>query len=113
MKGLYMMVFLLSVFISSISQVLLKVSAGRQYESKIKEYLNFRVFIAYSFFLASSLLTILAYRGIPLSMGPVLESTGYLWVTVLGWLVLKEKMGMRKVAGLAIIVCGVVLSGVA
>lgn len=111
MRGVYITVFLLSVFISAISQVLLKASADRCCQSKIEEYLNARVITAYVIFFISSLLTILAYRGVPLSMGPILEATGYIWVTVLGNLVLGEKVNTRKILGLVVIVFGVVLSG--
>ncbi len=112
MRGAYIAVFLLSVLISSVSQIILKTSADRRYPSKVKEYFNGRVIAAYVIFFASSLLTVLAYRGVPLSMGPVLETTGYLWVTILGHLILKEKVNIRKILGLAVIVLGVVLSGV-
>ncbi len=112
MKAAYIGVFLVSVLIASVSQILLKQSADGQYESKVKEYLNIRVAAAYILLFASSLLTILAYRGVPLSMGPVLETTGYLWVTILGALILKERVNRRKVLGLTVIVCGVILSGI-
>lgn len=111
LKGIYVVVFLTSVLISAVSQILLKISADRQYESKTREYLNWRVIAAYIMFSVSSLLTVLAYRGVPLSMGPILETTGYLWVAVLGRLILKERVNARKVIGLAVIVFGVLLSG--
>ena len=100
------------MLIAAISQILLKRSAGKQYTSKAREYLNVRVIAAYALFFLSSLLTVLAYRGVPLSMGPVLETTGYLWVTIMGRLILKEKVSMRKLTGLAVIVLGVILSGI-
>ena len=112
MNDVYIVIFLLSVLIAAMSQILLKISAGRQYTSKAREYLNVRVIAAYVMFFLSSLLTVLAYRGVPLSMGPVLETTGYLWVTIMGRLILKEKVSMRKLTGLAVIVRGVILSGI-
>ena len=112
MNDVYIVIFLLSVLIAAISQILLKRSAGKQYTSKAREYLNVRVIAAYALFFLSSLLTVLAYRGVPLSMGPVLETTGYLWVTIMGRLILKEKVSMRKLSGLAVIVLGVILSGI-
>ena len=112
MNDVYIVIFLLSVLIAAISQILLKRSAGKQYKSKAREYLNVRVIAAYALFFLSSLLTVLAYRGVPLSMGPVLETTGYLWVTIMGRLILKEKVSMRKLTGLAVIVLGVILSGI-
>ena len=35
-------------------------------------------------FVGCTFLTMLAYKGIPLSLGPVLEATSYLYVTVFG-----------------------------
>ena len=105
----YILIFLLSVFISSVSQIVLKESANKDYENKLKEYLNAPVIIAYVLFFASSLLTVLAYKEVPLSMGPILEATGYIWVSVLGTIFLKEKLGKDKIIGMAIIIAGIII----
>ena len=105
----YVVIFLISVFISSVSQIILKKSADIKYESRIKEYLNAKVILAYGLFLGSSLLTVLAYKGVPLSMGPILEATGYIWVSLLGMLILKERITKKKLLGLLVIVVGIVL----
>ena len=39
-KILFALIFVAGVFISSVSQILLKKSAEREYPSKIREYLN-------------------------------------------------------------------------
>ena len=109
MKYEYVAIFLFSVFISSISQIILKKSALKTYESKIKEYLNPYVITAYSIFLISSFITMMAYKGVPLSAGPILEATGYIWVTLLGALILKEKVSPVKLCGLAVIIAGIVV----
>lgn len=106
---IYIIIFLFSILISSISQILLKKSANREYENKIKEYLNFSVILAYGLFFASSFLTVLAYRGVTLSFGPILESTGYIWVTILGKLFLEEKIGKKKIIGIITIVAGIII----
>lgn len=108
----YILVFLLSVVIASISQIILKTSANKTYESKLKEYLNFRVIFAYFLFFLSSLITVLAYKKVPLSMGPMLEATGYVWVSVLGYIFLHEKIGKRKAAGLVVIIIGIVVASI-
>lgn len=105
----YVLVFLFSVFISSLSQIILKTSANQKYDNWIREYLNVKVIVAYTIFFTSSLLTILAYRGVPLSMGPILEASGYIWVAVLGRLVLKEKISKEKMLGLALILIGIIV----
>lgn len=51
----------------------------------------------------------LAYKYVPLSMGPVLESSGYIFVTILGVLVLKEKISKRKLLGMTVIIIGIVV----
>ncbi|MEE8716952.1 MAG: multidrug ABC transporter [Coriobacteriales bacterium] len=103
----YSTILLVSVFISSVSQVLLKKSALKTYDSPIKEYLNPLVIFAYALFLGTTLLSVLAYRGIPLSLGPVLEATGYIYVTVFGVLIFKERITRGKLLALALIVAGI------
>ena len=105
----YIFIFLGSVFISSVSQVLLKKSANREYDSKLKEYLNVQVIVAYTVFFLSSLLTVFSYKGVPLSMGGILESSGYIFVSVLGYIFLHERFSKRKIAGLVIILLGILI----
>lgn len=73
------------------------------------EYLNPLVISAYGIFFVSSLLTMAAYQWIPLSIGPVLESTGYIFVSVLGYIFLKEKMGRKKMFGMVMILIGILI----
>lgn len=108
----YIGLFLFSVFISSVSQIILKSSTKKEYKTVIEEYLNPKVIFAYGIFFASSLLTVFAYKYVPLSLGPVLEASGYIYVAILGYLFLKEKLTKRKILGLAIILLGIVISNV-
>lgn len=103
----YYVLYLFSVLVASLSQVILKKSAMIHYETRLKEYLNPYVMGAYFFFFGSSLLTTLAYRGVPLTLAPVLESTGYIYVGILGMLILKEKLSRRKIIGNLLIVGGI------
>lgn len=105
----FVLLFLFSVLISSVSQVILKRSANQKHDTVLREYLNARVIGAYGLFFLSSLMTMLAYRGVPLSMGPVLETTGYIWVTLLGLVILREQVNGRKWIGLGMIVVGILV----
>ena len=105
----YSSVLLFGVFISAISQVILKKEAMKKHDSVSKEYLNFRVVFAYMLFVGTTLLCIIAYKVVPLSMGPVLESTSYIWVTLFGVIFFKERMTKRKTVALLLIVCGIIL----
>lgn len=100
---------LLSVFISSVSQILLKKAANRTYENTLREYLNPLVIGAYAMFFGSVILTMLALRYVPLSMSPILESTGYIFVSVMGYFFLKERFSRRKLLGFALILGGIVI----
>lgn len=105
----YLLLFLFSVFLAAVSQVLLKKAAMRKHDSIISEYLDWRVLCGYSLFFVCSLLTMIAYRGIPLSLGPVLESTSYLYVTIFGVVFFHEKLNKRKLFALALIMFGILL----
>lgn len=108
-KILFSLIFIIGVFISSVSQILLKKSAQAEYGSKIKEYLNPRVIFAYIIFFGATLCSILAYTKIPLSFGPILESAGYIFVAILSRLFLKEKISKRKLIGLSVIIIGIII----
>ena len=105
----YIILFLSAVFISSVSQIMLKKSANKTYENKLKEYMNPWVIIAYGLFFGATLVTVIAYKYIPLSLGPILESAGYFFVTILGMVFLKEKVGKKKALGLLIILAGIIV----
>lgn len=105
----YAFCMLFGTFISSISQVMLKKAASKKYDSVIKEYLNPPVIIAYVIFFLATLLSLLAYKGIPLSMGPVLEASSYFFVTFFGVTIFKEKLNARKVIALGLIITGIVI----
>ncbi|MDO4830708.1 MAG: EamA family transporter [Clostridia bacterium] len=108
-KILFSLIFIFGVFISSISQIILKKSADKTYDSRIKEYLNPKVILAYTIFFAATLCSVWAYTVIPLSLGPILESAGYIFVAFLSWLFLKEKISKQKLIGLSIIIIGIII----
>lgn len=103
----YAAILMFGVFISAVSQVLLKKAALKSYDLRIKEYLNIEVITAYIIFVISTLLSIVAYKGIPLSMGPVLEATSYIYVTVFGVKIFNEKINRKKLIALGIIIVGI------
>ena len=103
----YAAFLLLGVFIRAISQVMLKKAALRKYKNHLAEYLNPLVICAYVLFVGTTFLSVLAYKGIPLSMGPILEATSYIYVTVFGIVIFKEKMSSRKWLALALILFGI------
>ena len=104
---LYALIFLGGVFLSAVSQVMLKKAAMREYESPIKEYLNPLVISAYALFVVCTLITVLSYAGIPMSLGPVLEATSYVYVTFFGVKIFHEHVGKEKIAAIGLILVGI------
>lgn len=86
---------------------MLKKAALKKHDNIIKEYLNPLVIIAYAVFFGTTLIGVLAYKGIPLSLGPILETTGYLYITFFGVVIFKEKLSFKKVLALLLIICGI------
>lgn len=106
---LYSCFSLFGIFVSAISQVMLKKAAMKKYDSVIKEYLNPLVIIAYIIFFGTTFLSIMAYKVVPLSMGPILEATSYIYVTIFGVTIFKEKINGKKLLALAFIIGGIVV----
>ncbi|MDD3428883.1 MAG: multidrug ABC transporter [Oscillospiraceae bacterium] len=105
----YIILYLVNIFIAAVSQVLLKKAALKKYPNFIAEYLNPLVIMAYGLFFGTTLLGVLAYKGIPISLGMVLECTSYLYVTFFGVIIFKEKINRQKIIALFLIITGVLI----
>lgn len=106
---LYSCLILLGVFISAVSQVMLKMAARKTYTSVIKEYFNPLVIFAYILFVGTTFLSIYAYKVVPLSMGVVLEAASYVYITFFGVKIFGERMNTNKWIALVLIIAGVVV----
>lgn len=107
----YALALIIGTFISSVSQVMLKKAAMKEYPNVIREYLNPLVIFAYVLFFVSTLGSLLAYKGIPLSMGPILEGSAYIFVTFFGVTIFKEKLNTKKAIALLLILAGITVYG--
>ena len=105
----YAGIMLFGVFISSVSQVILKKATTEKHESFIKEYLNTKVIGAYILFFAATLLAVQGYKVVPLSLGNILDTTGYVYITIFGITIFKEKISGMKILALVLIICGIVV----
>jgi multidrug transporter EmrE-like cation transporter len=108
--ALYSLFILFGTLISAISQVMLKKAAMKEYPSKLKEYLNPLVIIAYMIFVVATLCSVVAYKGVPLSLGPVLEATSYIYVTIFGVKIFREKINKVKIIALILIILGIIVA---
>ena len=98
------------VFISSVSQLVLKISANEKHESRIGYFINPKVILSYAVYFAVTLANSLyIYKGLRLSEISMLESLGYIFVPLLSFFVLKEKITGRQIAGILVIIAGVLI----
>lgn len=109
MNKLFLLLALLSVVIASFSQVMLKLGAGKTYQSKIREYLNVYVIIGYGMLFISMILTVAAYSQLSYLSVPVVEAVGYVLVPVLSYFFFREKITPQKAVGILCILMGVLI----
>ena len=106
----YLMIGFFSVFVSSVSQTMLKKASMKEHNSFIREYLNLPVILAYGLFFGCMLLNVIALRTLDLTIASVLEASGYIYVMALSFFFLKEKITLRRLIGNIVIVVGIVLT---
>ena len=107
--AIYSLIMVTATLISSFSQIMLKKSAQKTYPSRIREYLNPLVITAYGLFFGCTLLSMYALKVVPLSMSPILEASGYIFVAVLSFVFFKEKLTKRPLAGMGLIIGGIIV----
>ena len=105
----YIFLWLFSVIISSVAQVMLKAAADRKHENRLREYLNPLVIGAYGIFFLSTLLTMYALKFVSYTYSPIVESTSYIFIPVFGYFALKERIGKRRLIGIAVILLGILV----
>jgi drug/metabolite transporter (DMT)-like permease len=100
----------LVVLACAFSQILLKISANREYSSKVQMFLNPYVIISYGILFASTLLNSkVIYKNLAISQISFIESLGYIFVPCISFFVLKEKLKRGQILGLLLIIAGVIL----
>lgn len=102
-----MLLMFAGTFFTSVSQLLLKQSANKEYRHPILEYLNWRVILSYGIFVGVLLLNTYAYTRVDMKYGAVIDTFSYVFVMLLSWFILKEHMTKRRIIGNLIIMLGV------
>ncbi|MFQ9510664.1 MAG: EamA family transporter [Lachnospiraceae bacterium] len=98
-----------AVFLSAISQILLKKSAQRNYSSFLKEYLNVYVITGYGLFVISTILMVIGLQKLSIQDSAMIEALGYVLIMILGWQFLREKITVGKLVGNLIILAGILI----
>lgn len=106
--NLYCLLIVFGVFLASVSQILLRKSALKQYNKLIDEYLNMSVLIAYILMFLSVFINLIALKnGLGVKEVPIIESLGYIFVPTLAIVFLKERLSLKQYIAIAFIITGV------
>lgn len=104
----YHVLFIAAVTIAAFGQVSLKKGAMKD-RSFWKQYFNPHVGLGYLLMLCSMGMVSIAYRGMPFKEGPVLESLTFIWVPLLSYFFLGERITQTRAFGFLTIIFGVVI----
>lgn len=104
-----MLIMLFGTFFTALSQIMLKKSSSIKYKNKIREYLNLRVILAYIIFFAVLMLNTWCFTKIDLKYGSVIDTASYIFVLVLSYLILHEKISKGKLVGNLFIIAGIII----
>ena len=88
---------ILAAFVTALSQIILKKQANITEARK-------------SGFFSKFLINQVALIHVPVSVMPCITATSFVWVFVMGVLILHEKVSRRRALGVAIIILGVIIS---
>lgn len=103
-------VMVAAAFVTALSQILLKKSAMKEHTDLASQYLNVHVILGYILMMAALVMNIWAYRTVEYHLGPLLNASSYIFVLVMGKLVLKEKVSARALAGNLLILAGILIA---
>ncbi len=97
------------MLLSSLSQVLLKMAAGEE-KKGIAFFINFKVILSYFILFAISILNAsYVYKGLNMSTISSYESLAYIFVPVLSYFFLKEKITVPVFIGIVLIIIGLLI----
>lgn len=99
----------MSVLITSVSQILLKISADKKHKNFIFEYFNPYVIISYVCFVIVLILNVMIFTKVDYRYGIVLNSIPTVTVMILSRFVLGEVISKRRLVGNLVILLGLVV----
>ncbi len=109
MLNVFFFVMIFGELLASVSQVLLKKSAQKEYPSRIREYLNVLVIGGYGLLVISMIIGIFCYKHLGYMGTVVLEPVAYILVMILSRIVFGEKITHTKLLGMGLIIVGIVV----
>ena len=107
--NMYFGILIIGVTVAACSQILLKIGANRPHVSLIRDYLNVPVISGYVLMALSVVCSMIAFRGLDYMSVPLMDALGFVLVPILSRVCFKEGFTAKKIAGIALIVAGMVV----
>ncbi|CVI65116.1 4-amino-4-deoxy-L-arabinose-phosphoundecaprenol flippase subunit ArnE [Eubacteriaceae bacterium CHKCI004] len=104
-----MMCFMILIFMTlcgAVASLFLKRASGT--EGILKMFLNINLYIGGGLYLISAVLNVYILRYLDYSVVLPLTSITYIWTMILSYMILKEKITVKKMLGVALILIGAV-----
>lgn len=109
-KELAILIYCCSGMLAAVSQLLLKIVAEKNKKNVgLQKLLDIRVILAYGMLLSTIFMNMIAMRYMPYKYTPVLATISYVFVLLLSYFVLKERINKRQFFGTLLIFAGIVV----
>ena len=103
-------IYTLSGLIAAISQLILKFAAIKPNgKTGVMQYMDVRIISSYTMLFGTVFMNMIAMRYMPYKFAPVLSSLSYVFVLILGKVVLHEEIGRKRAMGILLIFAGMLV----
>ena len=103
---MYFMILIFMTLCGAVASLFLKRASGT--EGILKMFLNINLYIGGGLYLISAVLNVYILRYLDYSVVLPLTSITYIWSMILSYMILKEKITVKKMLGVALILIGAV-----
>lgn len=104
---IYYAVLLIMTLLGSVASLFLKKASGS--ESFLKMIFNINLYLGGGLYVLSAVLNIYVLRFLDYSVVLPLTAITYIWTMVLSYIILKEKITVKKMLGTVLIILGAVM----
>lgn len=110
MKNIYIIFLLITIFISCCTQLMLKLSASNKEKKGIAFFVNKNVIMSYLiYFVVLIVNSYYIYKNLSLNQIGIIESAGYIYIPILSFIFLKEKISKKQIFGILLILMGILI----
>ena len=103
---MYFMILIFMTLCGAVASLFLKGASST--EGILKMFLNINLYIGGGLYLISAVLNVYILRYLDYSVVLPLTSITYIWTMILSYMILKEKITVKKMLGVALILIGAV-----